>query len=408
MQDNVRDIESKRAPILNSVKKVSSKQQPSLHLAHSGNLLQEDATLEESRRRPFVLIVDDQSTSRKILEELARSVDSNMLIESYEDPFEALGRATARTPDLIITDYKMPVMNGVEFTKRVRALPSCADVPLMVVTIVQDRRIRYEALDAGATDFLTRPIDYHECLARCTNLLTMRRQQKIIRNRARWLEEQVALATKRVHSRERETLLRLAKAGEYRDEETGNHVLRMAKYSHFIAEALGQSELDCSAIEQAAPMHDIGKIGISDTILLKPGRHTREEFRIMQTHTTIGYEILSGSPSNYIQLGAVIALGHHEKYDGSGYPHGLSGEDIPLVARIVAVADVYDALTTVRPYKSAWLSAKAVDYITGASGKHFDPQCVNAFLAQFDAISEVRQQLRDEAIPDEDDSGNSA
>ena len=267
-----------------------------------------------------------------------------------------------------------------------------------MVTCIEDREVRYQALESGATDFLTKPIDHHECRARCKNLLTLRRQQQIIKDRARWLEKRVDEATQALRIREHETLMRLAKAGEYRDEETGNHVLRMARYSRLIGEAVGLSPQECSVIETAAPMHDIGKIGVPDHILLKPGKHSSEEFEIMKRHTLIGYEILKESPSKYLQMGAVIALGHHEKFDGSGYPHGLRGESIPLTARIVAVADVFDALTSVRPYKSAWSLHDSIDYIKKLKGAHFDPDCVDAFVRQLDKVIEIHNSLRDEPV----------
>ncbi len=355
----------------------------------------DSGVMGKTRLKPLVVIVDDQLTGRKILEELIRTIDPTLEVESFAEPYEALERISDRVPDLILTDYKMPVMNGVMFTKHVRSIPGCSDVPLIVVTIVEDKRIRYEALDAGATDFLTRPIDQHECRARCRNLLTLRKQQKIIKNRAKWLEDQVSVATQQIRTRERETLLRLAKAGEYRDEGTGNHVLRMAKFCRLLAEELGLSEAECDEIELAAPMHDIGKIGIPDSILLKPGNLTPGEFEVMQTHAAIGHEILKDSPSRYIQLGAVIALAHHERYDGSGYPRGLSGDEIPMAARIVAVADVYDALTSERPYKPVWNDEDAVRYLSDQSGKHLDPRCVEAFLARIDKVKEIQEQLKD-------------
>ncbi len=352
---------------------------------------------EDSPRRPTILIIDDQSTGRKILKELVQSIDSELTVETFEDPFAALDRAAQQPPDLVLTDYKMPGLDGVEFTRRLRATTDCKDVPLVVVTVVEDPEIRYQALDAGATDFLVRPVDQYECRARCRNLLTLRKQQKIIKNRAHWLEEQVYLATSQIRSREKETLLRLAKAGEYRDEGTGNHVLRMAKYARLIAEQLNLSAPECDEIELAAPMHDIGKIGIPDNILLKPSDLTRDEWRVMKTHTSIGHEILRESPSRYIQLGAVLALTHHERFDGSGYPHGLKGEQVPLIARIVAVADVYDALTSERPYKTAWTSDDAIAYLKREKGRHFDPTCLQAFLAQIEGILEVRRELPDQA-----------
>ena len=287
-------------------------------------------------------------------------------------------------------------MDGVQFIREIRAISSCRDLPVVVVTVVEDKKIRYQALDAGATDFLTRPIDQYECKVRCKNLLTLRHQQKIISNRTKWLEEQVALGTYEIQAREHETLLRLAKAGEYRDEGTGNHVLRIAHYSRLLAEALQLSERICEDIELAAPMHDIGKVGIPDRILLKEGPLDEREMEIMKEHPVIGYEILKDSPSRYITLGAEIALSHHEKYDGTGYPNGLKGEDIPLAGRIVAVADVYDALTTRRPYKDAWPIEDAVAYIRNASGTHMDPEVVEAFLDNLDKVTEIQSKLSDD------------
>ena len=194
-------------------------------------------------------------------------------------------------------------------------------------------------------------------------MLALRRSQKLVSDRAQWLEDQVLQATREVRTRERETLMKLAKAGEYRDQETGNHIIRMSKYARLIAEELKLTAMECDEIEAAAPMHDFGKIGIPDVILLKPGRHTPEEQEIMRRHPLIGHEILSDSPSRYLQMGAVIALGHHEKFDGSGYPQGLAGDAIPLAARIVAVADVFDALTSDRPYKRAVAPDKALDIL---------------------------------------------
>ena len=342
-----------------------------------------------------VVIVDDRSTARSLLEGLARTLEPGVIVESYADPLNALEQMQHATPDLIITDYRMPGMDGIEFTRRIRTERRLADVPVIIVTVVEDRQIRYQALENGATDFLTRPIDPQECRARCLNLLALRRSQKMLSDRAQWLEEQVMQATREVRTRERETLMKLAKAGEYRDEETGNHIIRMAKYARLIAEELKLTAMECDEIESAAPMHDIGKIGIPDLILLKPGRHTPDEQEIMRRHPLIGYQILADSPSRYLKMGAVIALGHHEKYDGSGYPQGLAGEDIPLPARIAAVADVFDALTSNRPYKNAWTFQQALGYVQSESGKHFDPACVRAFELRIDAVATIMRELSD-------------
>ncbi len=343
-----------------------------------------------------ILIIDDQSTSRKILEQLVSTLSGHVTAKSFADPVEALSWTSENQPDLVLTDYKMPNMDGIEFTRRFRE--THPDIPLVVVTALEEREIRYQALEAGATDFLTKPVDHVECRARCRNLLLLSHHQRLVKDRARLLELKVNEATQEIRIREHETLLRLAKAGEYRDEETGNHVLRMAKFARLMAERIGLPENDCHVIEIAAPMHDIGKIGVPDGILLKPGKLDANELLVMRTHTQIGYEILKDSPSKYLQMGAVIALGHHEKYDGTGYPKRLRGYEIPLEARIVAVADVFDALTSVRPYKKAWSIQEARDYLNAERGKHFDPDCIDAFNAQFEKILWARSRFLD--LPD--------
>ena len=354
-----------------------------------------DREATRTRSGARVVIVDDRGTARSLLEGLARTLEAGIVVESFAAPQDALAYMQNFVPDLIITDYRMPGMDGIEFTRRIRAERRLADVPIIIVTVVEDRQVRYQALENGATDFLTRPIDPQECRARCINLLNLRRSQKQVADRAQWLEDQILQATREVRSRERETLMKLAKAGEYRDTDTGNHIVRMAKYARLIAESLGLTAMECDEIEAAAPMHDIGKIGIPDHILLKPGLHTPEEQAIMRRHPMIGHEILADSPSRYLQMGAIIALGHHEKFDGSGYPQGLAGDQIPLPARIVAVADVFDALTSARPYKKAWSFQDALQYLLTEQNKHFDAECVRAFERQIAAVAEVMRDLRD-------------
>lgn len=347
----------------------------------------------------LIYVLDDQATGRDVLRQMILEMDPGVEVETFESPFMALQRSEIRAPDMLVTDYRMPELDGIEVIKRIRDLPGCEEIPIVMVTVVGDLEVRYRALQAGATDFLVRPLDRIECQARCRNLLMLSKHQKLVRNRAFWLEKQVSHATRQIRNRERETLLRLAKAGEYRDEGTGNHVLRMAQYSRLIAEWMRLEKTECEEIEVAAPMHDIGKIGIPDHVLLKPGRLDADEWGLMKEHSRIGYEILRGSRSRYITLGGQIARYHHERYDGCGYPEGLSGEEIPLVARIVAVADVYDALTTERPYKPAWRSADAVDYIREESGRHFAPRCVEAFLGQLALVRDVETRLRDDLAP---------
>lgn len=342
-----------------------------------------------------VVVVDDESTGRTILAKIIEQIADDIEVVEFESSIEALAWLQDNQADLIITDYKMPEMDGIKFITETRRLEHYEHVPIMMITVVSEKEVRYEALEAGATAFLMRPIDQFECRTSCRNLLKMQEQHLVIQDRADLLSRQVRLATEQIVLREQETLLRLAKAGEYRDEETGNHVIRMAKYARKIAEELGLSEEECANIEYAAPMHDIGKIGIPDGVLLKPGKLNAQEWEIMQSHTTIGYNILSNSQSKYMQMGAVIALYHHERFDGQGYPNGLSGTDIPLIARIVTVADVYDALVSVRPYKEAWSSVKAVQYLQKQAGTQLDPTCVAAFCRRITEIIQIQTDYAD-------------
>ncbi|MFM9881510.1 MAG: HD domain-containing phosphohydrolase [Burkholderiales bacterium] len=342
-----------------------------------------------------VLIVDDQSTSRAILGQVVSNIDREVEVVSFAQPLEAIAWSVSNTADLVFVDYRMPDLDGIEFVNRLRKLSAFEHVPIVMVTVFDDRRLRYLALDAGVTDFLTKPFDTRECMARCRNLLILRRQQLALEDRGRQLEGLVRDATRDVRERERETLLRLAKAGEFRDAETGNHVLRMSHYSRLIAETLGMPGDDVESIEVAAPLHDIGKIGVPDHILRKSGGLNFEETKIMQQHPVIGYEILKNSASKYVRMGALIALGHHEKFDGTGYPHRLIGDHIPLPARIVAIADVYDALTTMRPYKKAWESDAAFAYILDHRSTHFDPALVEKFVGVRGQIIEIQHELQD-------------
>jgi two-component system response regulator RpfG len=342
-----------------------------------------------------VLIVDDQSVTRTIIERMAAKLDDEVQSHAFASPLEALQWAIGNRADLALVDYRMPEMDGVELVRRLRALPAYEHVPIVMVTSEEERGIRYAALDTGVTDFLNKPLDMRECLARCRNLLTLRRQQLLLEDRGRHLEVEVHAATRQVREREKETLARLARAGEFRDEDTGLHLARMARYSRLIAEAIGQSSDETETIELAAPLHDIGKIGIPDHILLKPAGLNDEELVVMRDHARIGHEILKGSPSKYVNMGALIALGHHEKFDGSGYPGALSGEAIPLCARIVAVADVYDALTSVRPYKIAWSREAAFEYLRAQRGRHFEPRLVDAFISVGEAARRIQAEFKD-------------
>jgi putative two-component system response regulator len=321
----------------------------------------------------------------------------------FLDPNEGLEWCLAKVPDLLIVDYMMPGLDGIEFIRRFRAAAGREDIPVLMITANDQVEIRHNALVAGANDFLTKPIDKTEFVARARNMLSLRRGQRRMADHAAWLADEVKKATADILARERETVIRLSKAADSRDPETGAHILRMAHYSKMIAAHLGLSAVDQETLLEAAPMHDIGKVGIPDHILLKPGRLDVAEFEIMKRHAMIGFEILDGSQSAMLQTAAQITLGHHEKFDGSGYPNGLQGEAIPIFARICAVADVFDALTSERPYKKAWEDDRAVAMLRAAAGTHFDPACVEAFLADWPEVLAIRARFKDEEEGDKGD-----
>ncbi len=337
-----------------------------------------------------VLILDDQEVTVRLLAKFISSITEfpDLNVYTFTDEREAISWLLKNQADLILIDYRLNTMSGTDVISVIRLYPRHHSVPIIVVTEFDQKQILYEALDAGANDFLAKPIDAIECTKRCTNMLRLRTHQIALENHNQALAQQVEASLK-------DTLFRLARAGEFRDSETGNHILRMARYSRLIAEHLGLDTEICELIELASPMHDIGKIGIPDHILLKQGPLSESEWELMQRHTIIGHEILSGSDSKYLRMGASIALNHHEKFDGSGYPGGLRGEEIPIEARIVAVADVFDALTTNRPYKTNWNVEDAINFLKNNSGTQFDPKCINAFIAQLDKIKRVLKELHD-------------
>jgi two-component system response regulator RpfG len=342
-----------------------------------------------------VVIVDDRGTARSLLEGLARSLEPGIVVESFGDPQDALEHLQTCVPDLVISDYRMPGMDGIEFTRRIRSAARLAGVPVIIVSVVEERQIRRLALENGASDFLTRPIDPQECRARCLNQLRLSRSHKQLAQRTRQLERQVLQAGSELHSHERDALMQLAMAGAYRDTGNGNRHRRIAEYARLIADALGLDEQQCELIAAAAPLHDIGMIGIPDHILQKPGLHSAEEQAMLRRHPIIGHDLLAESPSPRLQMGAVIALGHHESHDGSGYPHGLAGERIPLPARIVAVADVFEALTSTSAHHSPWSLVNALKHLRARQGGQFDPACVCAFEGRRAAVAGIMSRLRD-------------
>jgi putative two-component system response regulator len=341
-----------------------------------------------------IVIVDDSPIIIALLKKLVSRMDDCRAIP-FTSAAQALGWCVENEPDLVIVDYMMPEMDGIQFTRRFRLLPGKVDTPVLMVTAAEDRELRHRALSLGINDFLNKPFDQIELEARARNMLALRSSQKKLANRALLLADEVAKATVEIVNRERETLLCLGRAAEHRDPETHEHIIRMSNYSQLIARRMGLNEAECELMLLSSPLHDIGKIGTPDNILLKPGKLTVEEFEIMKQHTVIGEKILSNSASPILQAGARIAISHHEKFDGSGYPNALKGKAIPLEGRIVAVADVFDALTSERPYKKAWDLDRATGLLKESRGGHFDPEVVDAFFDVFHEVLEVKRQYQD-------------
>ena len=329
----------------------------------------------------IALIIDDNPTNLLLLHHRLVKLDGVEVV-SMNSAVEALAWCANHIPDLIMTDYMMPEMDGLEFITQLRRMEQFREIPVVVVTTADVKEVRQNALELGAIDFLTKPVDGNELMARARNLLALRKSQLTLHDRAA-----------------EELVMRLSKAAEFRDPETGAHIERMARFSGLIARRLGMNQEDVERLELAAPMHDVGKVGIPDMILLKPGRLTESEFSIMKQHAQLGWEILKNSPSRLVRLAAEIARTHHEKFDGSGYPAGLAGADIPLEGRIVAVADVYDALTSTRPYKQPWSVDEAVAFLQEHSGHHFDPTCVEVFLAEMDQVRKIMLEFKDHIDP---------
>ena len=345
-----------------------------------------------------VLIIDDNDINLTLVKALVLKLGECTPI-LFDNPLKALAWCHDNVPDLVIIDYMMPDMDGLRFISAFRALHGRTEIPILMITANDQKDIRYDALLGGANDFLTKPIDRIEFSARARNMLALRAGQKFLADRAESLASLVDERTREIANREKELIFRMSRAAEFRDPETGAHIQRMAHYSQIIAQGLDLDSGMQKLILEASPMHDVGKIGIPDYILLKPGKLTPEEFEIMKGHARIGYELLKDSGSEILRAGAEVAISHHEKYDGSGYPNGLKGNNIPILGRIVAVADVFDALTSERPYKKAWSLDEACSYLEDGRGRHFDPLCVEAFLAGWEEVLDIRHRFQDKEIP---------
>ena len=347
--------------------------------------------------KPVILVVDDQLQNIELLE--AYLAPQGYEIVKAANGEEALGKLSGDQIDLILLDVMMPGMDGFEVTRRIRQDEKNRLLPIILVTALRETEDRIKGIEAGCDDFLSKPIDKTELLARVRSLLKIKASNDLTRNYQKELETDVTKRTEELkHAFESikaaslDTIYRLSMASEYKDKDTGAHIKRMSRYCAAVARRLGLGESTIETILYASPMHDLGKIGIPDIILTKPAKLNPVEWAIMKQHTVIGAKILHGSDAEFIKLGENIALYHHEKWDGSGYPGSLKGDAIPIAARIVAIADVFDALTSKRPYKEPFSMEKSLSIIREGKGIHFDPNVVDAFVAVQAEIINIKEQ----------------
>ncbi len=359
-----------------------------------------------NNRKSRILIVDDEEYSRDLLGEMLTGMGHE--VELAEDGFHALSMIKLGF-DLVLLDVTMPGMDGFEVAARIREQFDVQELPICMVTALTGREERLRAIQAGANDFVNKPVDMVEMNVRMASLLRLKASHDIIKRHQAELEATVeqrtrdlkkalqesAQSERKAYHAQLETIERLAMAAEYKDEDTAFHIKRMSRYSHLLAIKLRLRPQECEIILNASPMHDVGKIGTPDAILLKRGKLEPHEWEIMKQHAVIGARILGGSNSELLRAGEIIAISHQEKWDGSGYPNGLSGEDIPLHGRIVAIADVFDALTSKRPYKEPFSNEKALEIMREGRAKHFDPTILDLFFNNFAEIEKIQSEYRD-------------
>ena len=357
-------------------------------------------------RAARILVADDEAVNLKILDRYVRDLGHETVLAP--SGVEALALVD-QSVDLALLDVMMPGLDGFEVVRQMRAMPYVKDIPVIMVTALSGRQDRLAAVEAGANDFIAKPIDKTELTVRMNSLLRMKASQDELKRYQANLEEMVSQRTKALRlaldnlqemqrtllESHRNTIFRLSAAAEYKDTHTSQHLKRMSEYSGFLAGLAGLSEHGVNVVRQASPMHDVGKMGIPDAILLKPGKLEQDEWAIMKTHTVIGRDILKDSSAELIQAAEVIAYAHHERFDGTGYPEGLAGEAIPVFGRICAVADVFDALTTSRPYKEAFSNETALDVMRQSQqdATHFDPKMFSFFLDNFDGFLDIQRKL---------------
>ncbi|MCK9364389.1 MAG: two-component system response regulator [Syntrophales bacterium] len=352
-------------------------------------------------KKALILVVDDEDRNRRLMEALLIPLGYEVILAA--DGEDALRKVQETPPDVILLDVMMPGISGFDVAKQLKENEETKIIPIVMVTMLQDVENRIKAIEAGADDFLSKPVDRTELQARVNSLVQVKAYNDHMRDYQKELEAEVAKRTEElrkafetIKAASLDTIYRLSRASEYKDEDTGAHIKRMSNYAAVVARQMGLSKDDVDTILYASPMHDTGKIGIPDKILLKPGKLDPEEWEIMKQHAVIGGKILSGSDSEFIKLAEVIALAHHEKWDGSGYPLGLRGPAIPLAGRIAAIADVFDALISRRPYKEPFPLEKSFAIIREGRGSHFDPEVVDAFFAVEKEILSIMETYKDQ------------
>lgn len=340
-----------------------------------------------------ILILDDQKLHAFFLKEILQQQGYKNIL-CLMDPLKAIPTCKEFKPDLIVLDMLMPHLDGFQVMEQLHDFRLEHYLPILAVSADKSTDIRLRALQSGATDFLDKPFENVEIIIKIRNMIELRILHNQIASQNKLLEFKVNERTKELRYTQYDIIRRLAQAAEFRDGDTGIHIIRMSQYAKKLGEALGLNEEECDLLHHASPLHDVGKIGIPDSILLKPGKLTADEFEIMKTHTTIGAKILAGSDSPVMKLAEVIALTHHERWDGKGYPYGIKADEIPFPGQICSVCDVFDALTSARPYKKAWSTQEAVAEIQRMRNDNFNPKIVDAFLDILPKIENIQMKYQ--------------